>query len=576
MAYWANPVVITFLSLAVLLVLAEGVRAVIPPLKNLGVPASIVAGALGLLIGPGVLGLLPMDTDVLETVVYHGLAVVFIAVALQTPKGGKTGPGVRSMAFGITTMVGMQTALGLLLALGLGVVLGSHLHPGFGLLLPLSFEQGPGQALALGAAWEEGGLPDGAQVGLIMAAIGFAWSVVIGVPLVAYGRAKGWVSDQRDADSVEEDTQAEEVLPAGSLELLTRQIVAIGGIYGATYLVCIGASTALAGMPDIAAMVWGFHFMIGAVIAMAVRPLLAKLPAGSPIHDGLQGRIASVTVDGITCAALSAVQLAVLGAHILPILLITSVGGIATLVGCVLLARRAFPEAWFEHAVLWFGMSTGTLPMGLALLRMVDPELKSPAPVSAVLGSAASILGVAPIVLVIHPIPDRRLGRELPDGRVRRAGRSSALQHRGPGDLVVHRHAQERTGGGARHRLEVGRLDGLPAIRLRPADGFFDLAGDGVAQLLPDLVRGPHVGFGDQDADLGLHDQVGGVDAVSHSELLDGRRYHPRACSSGIHARMPTCVGCSCCCWGPVAGSRSTCSTTSAARTPRPSSTKRT
>lgn len=404
MVFWQNGVVLTALAVLAMLVLAETLLGAIKPLRRVGIPSSIVAGALALLLGPQFVGLVPFDTDVLETAVYHGLAFVFIAVSLQTPHGG-TGPGARSMAFGITAMVALQTCVGLLLILLLGTVLGSHLHPGFGLLLPLGFEQGPGQALSLGAAWESGGLPDGAQVGLIIAAMGFAWSIVVGVPLVAWGRARGYVSDQRDASETTSTSVEMPTLPAGTVELLTRQILAIAGVYILTYAVCLGASAALAGMPDIAAMVWGFHFMIGAGIAMGVRPLLNRLPAGSPLHDDFLSRIAAVTVDVITCAALGAVQIGVLTTHIVPILLVTAVGGLATLAAVLFLARRAFPEAWFEHAVLWFGMSTGTLPMGLALLRMIDPDLKSPAPVSAVLGSAGSVLGVAPIVLVLHPIP---------------------------------------------------------------------------------------------------------------------------------------------------------------------------
>ena len=182
-------------------------------------------------------------------------------------------------------------------------------------------------------------------------------------------------------------------------------MIAIGAVYAATYGACFGLSTALASAPDISNMIWGFHFMIGALIAMGVRPLLARLPGGSPLHDKLLGRVAGGTVDVLTVAALSAVQLTVFGAHLFPILAVTTAGGLITLAVTVLLARRAFPEAWFEHCVLWFGMSTGTPPMGMALLRIIDPELESPAPISAVLGSAGAILGVAPIVLAIHPIP---------------------------------------------------------------------------------------------------------------------------------------------------------------------------
>ena len=42
--------------------------------------------------------------------------------------------------------------------------------------------------------------------------------------------------------------------------------------------------------------------------------------------------------------------------------------------------------------------------MGLALLRMIDPDLKSPASMSAVLGSGGALLGGAPLMMGIIPM----------------------------------------------------------------------------------------------------------------------------------------------------------------------------
>jgi ESS family glutamate:Na+ symporter len=157
-------------------------------------------------------------------------------------------------------------------------------------------------------------------------------------------------------------------------------------------------------MPDIAAMVWGFHVLIGSLLAIPVRRVLDATGAGDALDDGLLSRASGVTVDVATVAALSAVQIAVLTTFWVPIVTISTVGGLATLGACVFLGMRGFARAPFEHVVLWFGMSTGTLPLGMTLLRSIDPELESPAPASAVLGSALAVAGVGPILLVLHPL----------------------------------------------------------------------------------------------------------------------------------------------------------------------------
>ena len=401
---WNNPVVPTAFSLLLLLLVGEGLRALLPALRRAAIPASILAGAVGLFLGPSALDMLPVDIDVLEAGVYHALAVVFIAVSLQAPKGAAPGRSARAMAFAIASMTSLQTAVGLLGVLLIGVGMGAVVHPGFGLLLPLGFEQGPGQALAMGNAWEQAGLVDGGQVGLIIAAVGFAWSVLVGIPFVAWGKRRGlW---QPSVARVAVD-QPEEVAPsrggAGGLDLLTRQVAGVGTVYAATWLVCTGLAAALASLPEVAAMIWGFHFMVGALLSIGLRAALNAGSIAHPFNDALLGRVASFTVDLATVAALTAVQLAVLRANWLPIAVLTTLGGVATVFACLWIGRRGFPEAGFEHAVVWFGMSTGTLPMGLALLRIVDPELRSPAPVSVVLGSSMAIVPLIPLVLVVQP-----------------------------------------------------------------------------------------------------------------------------------------------------------------------------
>ncbi|PRP93077.1 Sodium/glutamate symporter [Enhygromyxa salina] len=411
MQFWASGGALTAITIIVLLLACEVIARLIPPLRRLGLPLAILAGAIGLLLGDQALGLLSLDIELLESVVYHGLAIVFISVSLKAPSEGGRTAGSRSMAFAIVAMMATQAVVGL----GVILALDSTLHPGFGLLLPMGFEEGPGQALSMGAAWDDGGLPNGAQVGLIIAVIGFGWCVLAGVPLVIWGRRKGWAArDQSAAGGREAETITVPQPEPGSLDTLTTQAAVVGLCYLLTWALCTGLARALASMPDLAAMVWGFHFIFGAAVAMAMRPLLARLPGGTPVDDRTMGRVGGFTVDVITCAALSAVQIAVLRSHWLPIVLVTTLGGLWTLVFAMWMARRAWTEAPFEHAVLWFGMSTGTLPTGLALLKVVDPDMRSPAAVSAVFGSAGSVIGVGPLLMGLVPMTVAAYGGDWP------------------------------------------------------------------------------------------------------------------------------------------------------------------
>ncbi|MCB9758644.1 MAG: hypothetical protein H6739_02290 [Alphaproteobacteria bacterium] len=416
MSFWESGLVFNALMIAVLLLAAYGLRRFVPPLRAFGMPDSMVAGVLGLLLGPSVLGIMPLDIAALESIVYHGLAIVFIAVGLQKPPPGTMRKGAVSVVFGIPFFAVLQGAIGLGLVLLLTGILGETVHPGFGLLLPLGFNQGPGQALSMGKAWEASGLTNGAQVGLIMAAVGFAWAVFMGVPLVAWGRRKGWLSTEGQGSGAEHG--AEEPMPEaepGALEPITGHIAMIGVVYAVTYGLIYAITSALEGKDQLVAMVWGFHFLIGAILALSIRQVLSRTFETYPMHSGLLGRLGGLTVDVVTCAALAAIVIAVLQENLLPIVVITAVGGAVSLLLCVWLGRRAFPEAPFEHVVVLFGVTTGTLPTGLALLRIIDPELRGPAASNVVLGATLAIVLGAPLLLVILPMPVANYPESFPE-----------------------------------------------------------------------------------------------------------------------------------------------------------------
>ncbi len=407
MDVWEQSWLVTALAMAGCFFVAEACRRLLPPLRALGLPGSILAGVLGLLVGPQVLGFLPVDTAVLTTLVYHGLAVVFIAIALTPPdtksSSGSTTADATSMAFAIVVMISLQTAVGIAVVIGVGA-LWEPTHPGFGLMLALGFEQGPGQAMSMGKAWEaSGGLVDGEQLGLIVAATGFAWSILVGVPLVAFGRWRGWTSSDAAGVVASEPVESVRGQP-GAVDVLTQQLVVIALCYLATLGICSALYALL--MPiaaDVAPMVWGFHFIIGALVASAVRAAMFRLGARDVLSRALLPRISGTAVDVTTVCAIAAVQLSVLASNWVPIAVLTTIGGLVTLFFCLWAAPRAFNEARFEHMIVWFGMSTGTLPMGLALLRIIDPDLRTSAPISAVAGSAGATLGAIPVVLLLHP-----------------------------------------------------------------------------------------------------------------------------------------------------------------------------
>lgn len=418
MRYWSGTGLLDLLLLAAALLTARAILRLVPGLRRAAVPEALLAGLAAWVLGPSLLGWLPLDAAVLEGFVYHGLALMFIALGLRRPARGGASAGARSIAFAVPFIAVVQGAL------GLGIVLAwsgwvERVHPGVGWMLPLGFSQGPGQALSMGTAWEDSsGFAHGGQVGLILAALGYAWCAVVGVGLFHLGRRRGWVVPaESTASPLAAAGPGGRAAPAataeGDMEPLTMQLVQVGVTYLLVYGALRGLSALLASRPALASMVWGFHFILGLLAALLVRTardraLLRRWPVPEAVQaqqDLLLSRIAGVVVDLAAVAAIAAVRVELVRS-LWPILLVLGLaGGLVTTWLSLWLARRAFPGDPFGHALVLFGMSSGTLPTGLVLLRLADPDLRGEAANDVILGVTGAVVLGAPLLLVVMPMP---------------------------------------------------------------------------------------------------------------------------------------------------------------------------
>ncbi len=422
MDFWRHALVGNVLVLAILLAIAAALRAWSSRWRALAIPDGIVAGALGLSLGRSGFDALPaalhFGGGALEPLVYHGFAVVFIAVGLQAASSGRASGSARSLAFAFVGFAVLQSLLGFALLAVWAAGSGEALHPGLGFMIMLGFAQGPGQALAFGGAWEPLGLVAGAQIGLLYAALGFGWCCLLGVPLVAFARRRGWL-DAPPTESAESpqpaitEPAAASAVPAeagsgATMEPLTIQLVAIGCVYALVFAVLSTISAVLPEHGQARATLWGFHFLCGSSLAIALRRLVDRRVLAIGLHDELLGRIAVTAVDVTTAAALCAIEIDALRGLLLPILVMSSCGGVLTLLVSLWLARRAFPQAPFSHALMLFGTCTGTIPTGFALLRIVDPQLRGPVARSTVLAATAAVPLGMPLFFGVIPLSASR------------------------------------------------------------------------------------------------------------------------------------------------------------------------
>ncbi|MGP0584461.1 S-layer homology domain-containing protein [Paenibacillus timonensis] len=407
--------VIDFTLLSLLMVVSAILKARIPLLRKIIVPTSMVAGILGLIVGPELLGWLRFDIDRLGQLVYHLMAIGFIALSLKEREMSNS-PAVMKSGMLIVSTYLIQGLVGFGLFLLLTEFFYPDMFPGIGLLLPLGYGQGPGQAYSIGSRWEALGLEGGGNLGLTIAGFGFIWAVIPGIILmnflIRHPKYKQHTFDSRkERTEVTEKSEEGEIPLSDAIDKLTYQIALIGFIYLVTYLTIRGLEAVLTPLgtygETLAQLLIGFHFLIGSLYAMLFRWILNRWKqAGfqlehSPNNYLLQ-RISGFSFDYMIAASIAAISIYSLKQYLMPVLILTTIGGLITVWFMVWLVPRVLPEDKLPNILGFYGMLTGTISTGLALVKAVDPKFQSNTTDNLVMGSATAIMFGFPLLLILN------------------------------------------------------------------------------------------------------------------------------------------------------------------------------
>jgi ESS family glutamate:Na+ symporter len=260
------------------------------------------------------------------------------------------------------------------------------LFPTFGFLVPLGFNEGPGQALSIGKVWESLGFGHAATIGLTFAAAGYFCSFFIGVPLVNRGIRRGHAAHgprrlppdfitgilPREAPNA---SAGRLTLHSGNVDTLAFQMALVGIVYGLTYGLVRLLGTLMPA--DAAAILWGFFFFFGLAVAFILRKGMQVVRVAHLVDDGIQRRITGWSVDYLIVATVAATQLKIVWQYGVPIGLMAVANGIMTTLLVVWLGRR-LAEFPLERTAAIYGTVTGTVSCGLLLLRISDPDFRTP------------------------------------------------------------------------------------------------------------------------------------------------------------------------------------------------------
>lgn len=382
--------------------------------QKLYIPAAVIAGIIGLFLGPEVLGrFCPFSLKFSENI--GSLAMPLLAIVFSTQFiGSKFDKKIirHSMATCILNcaVACMQVFLGLVLILGC-----IKLHPdvplGFGLMPYTGFYGGHGVAAAVAGPFEALGYwasEISMSVGNTFATIGMIFGIVVGILIINIAARKGlieknagmanlstevmsgYIPVEKRSSAVDKITKNDAINPVAFQMAMIGLIMYIGYILLDQMVKIPGLETCTITIPVI---------FVG--IFMSV--LGKKTSLGKYMDRKSLVNTSGAALEFLIATSVATTKLSIFVDYGFELLLLSVVLLGATTFYVLFFGRMWHKENWVVNSLGTFGLASGVLATGFLLIRVADPDSKTTASTNLAIGNSISTLTVQMGVLMFLP-----------------------------------------------------------------------------------------------------------------------------------------------------------------------------
>lgn len=393
-----------------LLLIGQLIRAKVKIIQQLFIPPSLLAGLLGLAFGPNGLDFLPLSNQV-GTYAAVLIALVFGVLPLSSPKvsakevAGRVGP---MWAFAQLGML-LQWALAGLFGLFVLKLIWPELNDSFGIMLSTGFYGGHGTAAAIGnayanatPAWEEA-----QSLGMTTATVGVVCAIIGGLMFIK------WATKNKQTAFISDFAQLPNELRTGLIPRDKREssgdvTTSSISIECYTFHMAIAFFIAFVGYA-ISVAVKGYYpklelpvFSCAFVVGLLFKKFMEVTKSNEYLCTKTTQRLGSMFTDILVACGVAAIKLGVVVKYALPLIVLVVFGVVMVCFIVFFFGKRLSKTYWFERSIFAWGWWTGTMAMGIALIRIVDPKLAS----KAMDDFALAYLPIAPVeILLITFVP---------------------------------------------------------------------------------------------------------------------------------------------------------------------------
>ncbi len=374
-----------FAWMSFLLFLGQVLRSKLKILQNLYLPASLIAGLMGLVLGPQLLGVIPFSNSMED---YSFVLVVLLFASVPIGRQGKESPKTIMDKVGDTFTLNLAAEVGnyaIAALLGGAIILAffPQVPLPFPILMSAGFSGGHSSSAAIGGILEEiMGWDNAIPIGQTFATIGLLLGIFVGMVIVNLGtrlRATRFVQTANDLPmdmktgmiSVENQSlSCKNTTSPVSIESLTWHLSLVLLVTGAGYYLTDICDSLISGVsfPTICVtMIFGVFF----------QKMLGVTKYDQYVDNELITKIGNTITDYLVGFGIAAVSMEVIQANWQLLLILSIIGTLYAIFLVFVVSRYLYSTFWFEKGLFIFGWSMGVIATGVTLLRIIDPDNKS-------------------------------------------------------------------------------------------------------------------------------------------------------------------------------------------------------
>lgn len=374
-----------FAIMSILLFVAQILRARVSIVQNFLLPSSLIAGFMGLFLGPQFLNILPFSKNCGS---YPYMLVVFLFASLFIGNSSKLTFKETMNQVGDTFLLNAAVYFGQYgFALAIGGLVLMALYPmvplAFTVLMPGGFIGGHGAAAAFGGAFKELiNWGEALPIAQTFATIGLLVGVIGGIICINYATTKRWTRFIKTVSNLpvgmrtgmnpvdEQDCMGRETINTMCLDSFTWHLMLIliataGGYYTTNYLQKL--------FPALSIPMFSISMLFGVVVQFFVK----IIKVDKYIDKTMISHIGSSATDYLVAFGIATIRISVVVKYLMPIIALTVIGILFCLLYLFVVSKRLFHNYWFERGIFIYGWSTGVIAIGVTLLRIVDPQYRS-------------------------------------------------------------------------------------------------------------------------------------------------------------------------------------------------------